>query len=184
MNTIRYNYYVSPVGEMILAEFDGELVMTDWRWRRMRKSIDRRIMEGLGTEMEQADTELLKACRSQFDEYFKGNRREFELPLRPVGTPFQQSVWNELMQVPYGECATYLDLAWRMDKADAIRAVASANGANAHSIIIPCHRIIGSDGGLVGYAGGLRAKKALLRLEGAAVAGAQAELFDQNHLQS
>lgn len=110
---------------------------------------------------------VIQEAIKQLEDYFSGNRKTFDVPLSIVGTDFQQSVWKELMEIPFGETRSYLELSRQLSNPDAIRAVASANGANAISIIIPCHRIIGSDGSLVGYAGGLDAKKRLLRLEGA-----------------
>ena len=101
----------------------------------------------------------------EMNEYFEGKRKTFDIPLLMVGTAFQKSVWNGLLAVPYGTTASYLKLSKNIGNEKAVRAVASANGANAISILIPCHRIIGSNGNLVGYAGGLPAKKKLLELE-------------------
>jgi methylated-DNA-[protein]-cysteine S-methyltransferase len=107
----------------------------------------------------------LKDCVTQLDEYFKGKRTEFNLKLNPQGTDFQKRVWSELINVPYGKTRTYLEQSKILGDAKAIRAVASANGKNPVWIIIPCHRIIGSDGSLTGYAGGLWRKKWLLAHE-------------------
>jgi len=108
---------------------------------------------------------VFEQTKAQLDEYFLGERSEFDIPLLLVGSEFQQGVWRALLEVPYGETASYLDLSKRLNNEKAIRAVASANGANAISIIVPCHRIIGSNGELTGYAGGLPLKKRLLDLE-------------------
>jgi len=105
--------------------------------------------------------------QAQLDEYFAGTRHEFHLPLAPLGTEFQQRVWNELRRVPYGKTITYSELAVRLGDAKAVRAVGRANGANPIWIIIPCHRIIGADGSLTGYAAGIEVKRYLLELEGA-----------------
>ncbi len=102
---------------------------------------------------------------NQLSAYFQGKRREFELPLGPKGTEFQQKVWNELTNIPFGTSISYLDMAKRLGDPKTIRAAASANGKNPISIIIPCHRVIGSDGSLTGYAGGLHRKEWLLRHE-------------------
>lgn len=102
---------------------------------------------------------------NQLDRYFSRNSYEFDLPIRLVGTDFQLEVWNELQKVPFGETRSYADIARRIGKPDAIRAVGTANGANPIAIIIPCHRIIGSNGSLTGYAGGLDNKKKLLDFE-------------------
>ena len=109
-------------------------------------------------------------ARTQIDEFFLGSRQEFDLPLLLVGSDFQKSVWNGLMQVPYGSTSSYLELARQVDQVKAVHPVAAANGANAIAIIIPCHRIIGSSGYLVGYSGGLPLKKRLLKLEQGATA--------------
>ncbi len=106
--------------------------------------------------------ENLLACANQLNEYFEGNRTDFNLKLNPKGTDFQKKVWNHLLEIPYNKIVTYLDMANRLGDPKVIRAAASANGKNPISIIIPCHRVIGSDGSLTGYAGGLHRKKWLL----------------------
>ena len=110
----------------------------------------------------------LEACVKQLREYFEGTRQDFELKLNPQGTTFQKKVWNALLNIPFGKTKTYLELSKMLGDVKAIRAVAAANGKNPLWIIIPCHRIIGSDGSLVGYAGGLGRKKWLLNHESAA----------------
>jgi len=109
--------------------------------------------------------EILKDCTQQLDEYFKGTRTSFNLKLNPQGTDFQQKVWAELLNVPFGKTRTYLEQSKKIGDVKAIRAVASANGKNPLWIVIPCHRIIGSDGSLTGYAGGIWRKKWLLEHE-------------------
>ncbi len=106
-----------------------------------------------------------KDCVQQLDEYFNGTRKEFDLKLNPQGTDFQKKVWNELLNIPFGKSRTYLEQTKEIGDVKAIRAVASANGKNPIWIIIPCHRVIGSDGSLTGYAGGLWRKKWLLEHE-------------------
>lgn len=107
----------------------------------------------------------LKLCVKQLQEYFDGNRTAFDLKLNPKGTEFQKKVWKELVKIPYGKTVSYLDLAKKLGDAKAIRAVAAANGKNPLWIIVPCHRVIGSDGSLTGYAGGLHRKQWLLNHE-------------------
>ena len=104
----------------------------------------------------------LKECVAQLDEYFKGSRQQFQIKLKPEGTVFQKRVWNELTKIPYGKTISYLELTKKLGDIKAIRAVANANGKNPVWIIIPCHRVIGSNGSLTGYAGGLHRKKWLL----------------------
>ena len=133
----------------------------------MRAAIDARIQRGLAATFKEGSSPLIERAMAQLTAYFEGRRECFELPVRTVGTAFQQRVWSALAEVRYGHTVTYAGLTGRIAEATAIRAVASANGANALSIIIPCHRVIGSDGELVGYAGGLAAKRRLLALEGA-----------------
>ena len=101
----------------------------------------------------------------QLDAYFAGTLRQFDLPLAPEGTSFQQRVWRALLDIPYGQTVSYAELARRIGQPSAVRAVGAANGQNPLSIVVPCHRVIGSDGRLVGYGGGLPAKSALLALE-------------------
>lgn len=170
---IHIHYYQSPVGELIMGDFNNQLCLCDWRYRKMRNEIDNRILKGLQAEFSEEKTPLLIETQNQIEAYFNKKRTTFDLPLLLVGTDFQQSVWRALQQVEYGKTQTYLGLSKQLNNPKAIRAVASANGANAISIIIPCHRIIGSNQELVGYAGGLSAKQKLLAIE----QGSQLELF-------
>ena len=111
------------------------------------------------------DSVVLKEAERQLGEYFVGDRTTFDLPLAAVGTPFQQRVWEELRAIPYGETVSYGELARRIGQPTASRAVGLANGKNPISIVVPCHRVIGSSGKLVGYGGGLERKQTLLELE-------------------
>lgn len=164
---ILINYYKTVYGELILGSFQDKLCLCDWRYRKMRSAIDTRIQNGISTEYQEGDSAVIDEAKLQLAEYFSQKRREFSIPLLLVGSDFQKKVWNALLQVPFGKTDTYLGLSKKIENKKAIRAVAGANGANAFSIIVPCHRIIGSDGRLVGYAGGLATKKKLLELEGA-----------------
>lgn len=165
MKKININYYKTKVGELLLGSFDGKLCLLDFRYRRMRTTVDTRIQKGVNANYIERDDDILKKTREQLDEYLVGERQEFDIPLLMVGTDFQKSVWDALLKIPYGTTSTYLQQAKSIGNEKAVRAVASANGANSMGIIIPCHRIIGSDGQLVGYAGGLPVKKRLLTLE-------------------
>ena len=107
----------------------------------------------------------LQKCVIQLDEYFQKKRKAFDLKLNPQGTDFQKQVWLELQEIPFGKTITYLDQSKRMENIKAIRAIASANGKNPIGIVIPCHRVIGSDGSLTGYAGGIWRKKWMLEHE-------------------
>ncbi len=165
MNQINIQYFKTNYGEFILGSYDGKLCMVDFRYRKMRKTVDDRIKKGLNAKFVEQDDEILQKTRIQLDEYFNMQRREFDIPILMVGSDFQKSVWEALLKVPYGTTSTYLHLAKDIGNEKAVRAVANANGANAIGIIIPCHRIIGTNGELTGYAGGLPLKKRLLELE-------------------
>lgn len=154
----RYLYTIieSPVGPILIAG-DGESV----------RIID--FQEGTAPldppESWTRDDRSFSEAARQLGEYFAGRRRIFELPLQPVGTPFQRSVWAELERIPYGETISYGELARRIGKPRAMRAVGLANGANPLPIVIPCHRVIGANGKMVGYGAGLPIKRRLLALE-------------------
>jgi len=165
MNQIDIQYYKTSIGELILGSFGQELCLLDYRFRKMRTAVDQRISKGLNAVYVEQDNDLLAMTRNRISEYLKGERLEFDIPVLMVGSDFQKKVWNALLTIEYGKTASYADLAKSIDQANAVRAVASANGANAISIVIPCHRIIGSNGELTGYAGGLPVKKKLLDLE-------------------
>ena len=165
MKFINIQYCKTKIGELILGSFEGKLCLLDFRYRKMRKSVDERIKKGLNANFVENNTEIIEKTRAELDEYFHGNRKVFDVPLQMVGTDFQKGVWEALLRVPFGTTSTYLQLAKNIKNEKAVRAVAAANGANSMAIIIPCHRIIGSNGELVGYAGGLQIKKRLLKLE-------------------
>ncbi|MCH1520925.1 MAG: methylated-DNA--[protein]-cysteine S-methyltransferase [SAR324 cluster bacterium] len=165
MKFINIQYCKTKIGELILGSFEGKLCLLDFRYRKMRKTIDERIKKGLNAKFVENNTEIIEKTLAELDEYFHDNRKEFDVPLKMVGTDFQKRVWEALLRVPFGTTSTYLQLAKNIKNEKAVRAVAAANGANSMSIIIPCHRIIGSNGKLVGYAGGLPIKKQLLKLE-------------------
>lgn len=151
---------------MMLGSIDGKLCMCDWLNDTHHRKVKKRLERLLHANLESDTSEEIERAEQELDEYFAGTRKEFDMPLFTVGTDLQQEVWSELQKIPYGETISYKDLAERMGRADAIRAVANAVGNNAISLFIPCHRIIGSNNALTGYAGGLEAKHALLELEG------------------
>jgi len=166
MSQIAIQYYNSTFGELIIGAFENQLCLCDWRYRKMRTTIDKRICSGLNAEYQHASSPIIDQTIEQIEAYSKGKLKQFAIPLMPVGTDFQKAVWKELVSIPFGQTLSYHELSQKLGNTKAIRAVAAANGANAISIIIPCHRIIGSNGTLVGYAGGLNAKKKLLEIEG------------------
>lgn len=152
--------YHSPCGELLLEESNGCICLCDWaiRSRYARKTSD-------AAKTTETPSPLLSSLNEQLDEYFAGIRREFDLPMELLGTPFQQLVWNELTKIPYGETVSYKEMAGKIGRPKAVRAVAQAIGANPLSILIPCHRVVGASGALTGYAGGVYAKLYLLNLE-------------------
>lgn len=162
---IHIRYYPSPCGELILGSFGGKLCLCDWMDEKRRAMIDARIQNALHASYETGASEIIMKAIAQLDEYFAHKRTAFDIPLLFVGTDFQKKVWHKLLEIPYGTTISYGELAKQLDMPKAVRAVANANGANALSIFAPCHRIIGSNHSLTGYAGGLAAKKQLLELE-------------------
>ena len=147
----------TPVGELFIAGRGGKI--TDVLFRRPRKGFP-------GPMWERADGEF-RDVKKQLGEYFRGTRKRFDLKLAPEGTPFQLAAWRQLRRIPYGRTISYGEQARRMGNPKAARAVGAANGENPISIIVPCHRVIGADGRLTGFGGGLGKKKRLLDLEGA-----------------
>ena len=174
--TLYARKYVSPCGDMLLVASETGLVLADWindnsgeafceavcDTRNLRYMMRR--YPAATCVYDPASSILTHAAR-QLDEYFSGIRREFNIHLEFSGTEFQNHVWNELLTIPYGKTLSYGDIANRIGSPRAVRGVAAAIGANRMSVFIPCHRVIGSDGSLTGYAGGLYAKRFLLNLE-------------------
>ena len=146
-------YMDTPVGKLILDADDDGITRVEYA-------------NQITDEVSSETSPLLKNAEHQLKEYFDGHRKSFDLPLSLHGTPFQMAVWAELQKIPCGETRTYGDIARALGKPGAARAVGMANNRNPICIIVPCHRVIGADGNLVGYAGGLDKKEALLRLEG------------------
>lgn len=177
MSTIYLTEYKSPYGELILGDLNGKVCLMDWKHRAKRSDVDTRITRLSAAKMTPSKTDLHIEAIRQLEEYFAEQRSSFNLPLQFFGSDFQKRVWEGLLKIGYGETLSYLNLSKKLGDEKAIRAVASANGANAISIIVPCHRIIGSNGELTGYAGGLNAKKRLLQLEGS-LNSDQLYLFD------
>lgn len=155
-------YYHSPVGLLKIAGTADYISKVSFHDTSQKSEGNKKQMPP-----------MIINCVEQLIQYFNGQRRQFELPLHQQGTPFQQSVWSELIQIPYGKTISYLELARRTGDTKATRAVANANGKNDIAIIIPCHRVIGSNQTLVGYGGGLWRKKWLLELEAKIAHGVQ-----------
>ncbi len=165
MSQIHIQYHKSHGAEFILGSIDNRLCLMDFRYRKLRETIDRRLQMTLDARFVEQPDLLLERTKRQVDEYLCGERRAFDLPLHLVGTPFQKQVWLALMAIPYGDTTSYTELAQTLGNRNALRAVASANGANALALIVPCHRVTGINGDLVGYGGGLPMKQRLLDME-------------------
>lgn len=150
--SIFYRYEASPIGPLLLGGVGEEL----------------HFLRFAGEEPEPdwiEDGGVLREVGAQLREYFAGERRDFDVALKPAGTEFQMAVWKALLEIPYGETTTYGGIAERIGRPKAVRAVGAANGRNPIAILQPCHRVIGSDGSLTGFGGGLPTKEKLLRLE-------------------
>lgn len=158
--TVRHCVIDSPVGPLLALERAGRIVRLEF----LRDRAPEPEPEWVEAE------EPFAALREQLTEYFEGGRRSFDLPIEPEGTEFQQQVWSALQDVPYGRTVTYGEIAEAVGRPTAVRAVGGANNANRIPIIIPCHRVVGADGSLTGFGGGLEAKALLLELEAATVA--------------
>ena len=164
-NTVFIQEYKSPWGILLLGVYKQQLVLCDWKYRKQRNRIDARIKNGLQATYTYQSSQLHQRVIQELEQYGQGLTKEFNIPLLPVGTEFQKKVWEELVKIAFGKTVSYLDLSKKLGDEKAIRAVATANAANALSIFIPCHRVVASNGDLQGYAGGLQVKKKLLELE-------------------
>jgi len=147
---IVFGIVPAPFGEVLVAKEDG--VVVEIRFRRFD-------IDGM------RDDDAVADVAAQLDEYFRGERRTFDLPLAPRGTEFQLAVWRALQRIPYGATRSYSDIAREIGRPAAVRAVGAANGANPIPIVIPCHRVVGSNGSLTGFGGGIETKRWLLALE-------------------
>ncbi|MFV0626378.1 MAG: methylated-DNA--[protein]-cysteine S-methyltransferase [Alphaproteobacteria bacterium] len=150
---MNYIVYESPIGKLWLCEEEGSLTALSFSKTKIPLQVQER------------ETPILVEAKKQLNEYFAEKREKFDLPIKFKGTSFQQKVWKALCQVPYGQTASYKEIAQNIQNEKACRAVGMANNKNPIAIIVPCHRIIGTNGKLVGYAGGLEIKQKLLELE-------------------
>ena len=158
-------HITTPLGKMIAGATDEGICLFDFEFRKMMPAIRKRISSFLQDDFVEGEHELIEQLQGQINEYFKGDRQQFDLPLLLTGTAFQQKVWEALHTIPYGSTRSYMQQTKVLGDEKAIRDVARANGENCLAIIVPCHRVVGSDGSLTGYAGGLKAKKWLLEHE-------------------
>lgn len=166
--TVHFRPVPSPLGPLTVATSDRGLLALEFpqdAWLLPRDG------------WREVDHPLLRQAQGQLDEYFRGDRRIFDLPLAPQGTPFQRQVWFALADIPYGQTTSYARLAARIGRPTAAPAVGAANGRNPLGIFLPCHRVVGAHGALTGFSGGLAAKQFLLELEGALPPMGPADLF-------
>ena len=165
MQQVNIQYYYSPCGEIILASVDDELCLCDWNEMPCAERNKLRLLRYMKAEFKIETSPILELAKKQLNEYFTGNRKIFDIPLHLVGTDFQKKVWNALLDIPYGETRSYKEIAQSIGRPNSVRAVAGAIGANGISIFISCHRVIGSNHSLTGFAGGLATKRILLEIE-------------------
>jgi methylated-DNA-[protein]-cysteine S-methyltransferase len=169
-----YSFHETPIGELLLTARDEKLTGLYF--------VDRPHAPRAGRDwLRQDHAPIFARVRHQLDEYLRGARENFDLPLALDGTPFQLRVWREIARVPFGATISYGELAARLGTPRAVRAAAAAAGRNPICLVVPCHRIIGQDGRLTGYAGGLSRKRLLLELEAGRVLAAVASATFQNH---
>jgi len=153
---MNYQFLDTPIGRLRLVSDGAHLLTIEFEGQHGDSASDHEVSDP-----------VLLSCARQLKEYFAGDRDSFDLPLAAGGTDFQRAVWAALADIPYGELRSYRDIAEAIDNPAAVRAVGAANGRNPLPIVVPCHRVIGSDGSLTGFAGGLETKTRLLQLEGA-----------------
>lgn len=159
---IKLTKIETPLGEMTAGASRDGICLLEFSDREILNSEFEELTALFNTSVEPGENRHLKRLKNQLKEYFRGKRKEFSVPLVIKGTEFQQAVWKELQKIPYGLTRSYLEQARSLNNPGSVRAVANANGTNRIAIVIPCHRVIGSDGSLTGYGGGLERKRWLL----------------------
>jgi AraC family transcriptional regulator of adaptative response/methylated-DNA-[protein]-cysteine methyltransferase len=164
-NVINITRFTTPLGPMFAAATSKGICLLEFTDRRMLETEFKELRKLLSAVILPGTNEHIKQLRKELAEYFKGNRRSFSVSLDTPGTDFQKAVWKELVKIPYGETASYKEQAIKLNNSNAVRAVGNANGHNRISIVVPCHRVIGEDGSLTGYGGGLSRKRWLLDFE-------------------
>ena len=162
---ISISKITTPIGEMIIGTTANGLCLLEFNDEKRLDRHFNKFAKDWEYELVEEENELIINVQNQLNEYFSGNRKEFKIPFDYVGTDFQIKIWKELLTIPFGVTRSYKEQAIAIGNLKAIRAVATANGENRMSIIIPCHRVIGSDGSLTGYGGGVWRKQKLLELE-------------------
>ena len=180
-----YTLVISPIGQLLVTTDGSHITRLYMEEHEGGPTARSNFLDSAGpgfgsaplpSWQRQDDEPLLLEARRQLDDYFSGRRQDFDLPLKPEGSEFQRSVWTELTRIPFGKTISYGELARRIGKPDAFRAVGLANGKNPIAVVVPCHRVIGASGTLTGYGGGIDRKKWLLEHEGIAIGEKQAVL--------
>lgn len=162
---IAAQYIETPLGPMLIAAVKEGICLVEFSDQRILERSYQRISMKYGVAVLSVTSDTLEILKAELQAYFSGKLKEFKVPLALHGTPFQERVWDELRRIPYGQSVAYQDIAWRIGNIKAVRAVARANAMNPIGILVPCHRVIGKNGKLVGYGGGLWRKRLLLELE-------------------
>ena len=158
---MNYFYmYNTKIGKLVFVSEDEYIVEI-----LLEKDITEENIKRINTTHVEKENKIIKKAIKQINEYLQGDRKEFDIPIKPKGTEFRKKVWNKLIDIPYGKTTSYKDIAVKLDNHNASRAVGNANNKNPIPIIIPCHRVIGTNGKLVGYSGGIEVKKYLLDIE-------------------
>lgn len=165
MKIIHISQHKTKIGELIIGSFEGKICLIDFAYRKTRNRLDERLKRHLQAKFVEQENTIISQAKTQIDEYLQGERKSFDFLILTVGSEFQKQVWEALQTIAYGETISYQELANKIAHPKAVRAVANANGANTLALVIPCHRVIQSDGGIGGYAGGVNAKKILLKME-------------------
>ena len=155
----------TPIGDMVFGSSDNGLCLLDFKYRKSFPRILKRINEYFGDNITYGTSKFIELAEDELNQYLLGKLKIFTIPLDIRGNEFQLKVWDALLQIKYGKTVSYLDIAKQIKRPKAVRAIANANGQNGLAVIIPCHRVIGSDGSLTGYGGGIAIKKKLLQIE-------------------
>ncbi|UCC80063.1 MAG: methylated-DNA--[protein]-cysteine S-methyltransferase [Candidatus Zixiibacteriota bacterium] len=161
---LNHNETESPLGKIIIGEHKGKICMVDFKGDRTKKTL-KTLSRHYGAKLNRQETPILKKAKKQLSLYFSGRLAKFDLPLDYTGTGFQETIWKQLEKIPFGKTVNYGGVAEKTGNPGAARAVGAAVGSNRISIVIPCHRVIGKDGSLTGFGGGLKRKEWLLAHE-------------------
>ena len=163
--SLNYTEFDSPLGKIVLGEYNGKICLVEFKGSTRAKSSLNFLSKHYGTDIKKNENQVLSNAKKQFGQYFSGKLSKFTLPLDYAGTEFQEAIWKQLSKIPYGKTVNYGWVAEKAGNPKAARAAGAAIGDNRISIIVPCHRVVGKDGSLTGYGGGLKKKEWLLAHE-------------------